>query len=198
MKEFTKDDNKNKILEAMFHLVAKQGYEKTSMREIAETAGMQKPSLYYYFKSKEEIFLETIANYYDSLMVIQEEDLEEIDSPEAYQRFLVQVGVEYFKSFEENQELQQFYCEVNLQSLRIPSLGEYFVEYEAKEKEIYRKLIEKGQSFYAITQSIQRQAETELMYATILGLTEMVLYGMKVDASTVWQYYAESLMKKNR
>lgn len=198
MRELTKDDNKHKILEAMFHLVAKQGYDKTSMREIAETAGMQKPSLYYYFKSKEEIFLETIAEYYASLLVIQQEELQKIDSREAYEKFLVQVGLDYFRSFGENQELQQFYCEVNLQSLRIPSLEEFFQQYEAKEMENYRKLIETGQNFYAITQGIHKQTETELMYATVIGLTEMVLYHMKVDASTIWQYYVETLMKKNR
>jgi AcrR family transcriptional regulator len=34
-------------------LFAEQGYDATSVREIAETAGVAKPTLYYYFRSKE-------------------------------------------------------------------------------------------------------------------------------------------------
>jgi len=32
-----------------------QGYEKTSLREIAERIGVTKPAIYYHFSSKEEI-----------------------------------------------------------------------------------------------------------------------------------------------
>src|SRR5215831_11140152 len=36
-------------------LFAEQGYEKTSLREIAERLGVTKAALYYHFKSKEDI-----------------------------------------------------------------------------------------------------------------------------------------------
>ena len=45
------------ILEMAGKLFNKLGYENTSIRKIAEAAGGGKASLYYYFKSKEEIFL---------------------------------------------------------------------------------------------------------------------------------------------
>ena len=38
-------------------LFAEQGYEKTSLREIAERLDVTKAALYYHFKTKEEILI---------------------------------------------------------------------------------------------------------------------------------------------
>ncbi len=54
------DDRKRSILEVAERLFNRLGYENTSMRQIAEEAGSGKASLYYYFKSKEEIFLKVL------------------------------------------------------------------------------------------------------------------------------------------
>jgi AcrR family transcriptional regulator len=43
------------------HLFARKGYHTTSMREIARELGMDKSSLYHYFKSKEELLFK-LAN----------------------------------------------------------------------------------------------------------------------------------------
>ncbi len=48
---------KEKIIAAALSLFAKSGYEGTSLTEIAKMVGIQKPSIYNHFKSKEEIFL---------------------------------------------------------------------------------------------------------------------------------------------
>jgi len=43
------------ILEVAGQFFAQKGFEETSLREIAEVVGMQKPSLYHYFACKEDI-----------------------------------------------------------------------------------------------------------------------------------------------
>lgn len=45
-----------RLLEAAVRLFAEKGYVNTSVREIVELAGVTKPVLYYYFKSKEGMF----------------------------------------------------------------------------------------------------------------------------------------------
>jgi len=47
---------RNLIIEAGITLFAERGYASTSVREIVERAGVSKPVLYYYFKSKEGLF----------------------------------------------------------------------------------------------------------------------------------------------
>ena len=45
-------------------LFAEQGYEKTSLREIAERLGVTKAALYYHFKSKEDIVHSFTDDYF--------------------------------------------------------------------------------------------------------------------------------------
>lgn len=48
-------DTRSRIQAVALELFTEQGYEKTSLREIAERLGVTKAALYYHFKSKEEI-----------------------------------------------------------------------------------------------------------------------------------------------
>jgi AcrR family transcriptional regulator len=45
------------LLDAAVHQFAKAGYDGTTMRDIATVSGMLAGSIYYYFKSKEELFV---------------------------------------------------------------------------------------------------------------------------------------------
>ena len=57
MPEMTKDDAvRDAILQAAEHVFQKWGLNKSTMEDIAHEAGKGKSTLYYYFKSKEEIF----------------------------------------------------------------------------------------------------------------------------------------------
>jgi AcrR family transcriptional regulator len=48
-------DTRARIKEVALELFTEQGYDATSLREIAERLGVTKAALYYHFKSKEEI-----------------------------------------------------------------------------------------------------------------------------------------------
>jgi len=49
-------DTRQRILDTALDLFIEQGYDKASLREIAERVGVTKAALYYHFASKEEIF----------------------------------------------------------------------------------------------------------------------------------------------
>jgi AcrR family transcriptional regulator len=50
------NDTRDRVLQTALDLFIEQGYETTSLREIAERVGVTKAALYYHFASKEEIF----------------------------------------------------------------------------------------------------------------------------------------------
>ncbi|GAA4340548.1 TetR family transcriptional regulator [Streptomyces venetus] len=50
-------DTRQRIQDVALGLFAEQGYEKTSLREIAERLDVTKAALYYHFKTKEEILV---------------------------------------------------------------------------------------------------------------------------------------------
>src|SRR5271167_2411136 len=49
---------RERILDIALELFTEQGYDKTSLRDIAERLGTTKAALYYYFERKEDILLE--------------------------------------------------------------------------------------------------------------------------------------------
>jgi AcrR family transcriptional regulator len=56
-------DTRSRLRELALQLFAEQGYEQTSLREIAERLGVTKAALYYYFKSKEDIVRSLVEDY---------------------------------------------------------------------------------------------------------------------------------------
>ncbi|MFF0161952.1 TetR/AcrR family transcriptional regulator [Streptomyces sp. NPDC005263] len=56
-KQQRRGDTRQRIQDVALGLFAEQGYEKTSLREIAEALDVTKAALYYHFKTKEEILV---------------------------------------------------------------------------------------------------------------------------------------------
>lgn len=52
-----RSDTRRRIQDVALELFAQQGYEKTSLREIAEHLDVTKAALYYHFKTKEDILV---------------------------------------------------------------------------------------------------------------------------------------------
>src|SRR2546427_1912543 len=64
-------DTRSRVQKVALELFAEQGYDKTSLREIAERLDVTKAALYYHFKSKEDIVASLVDDYvgqYDDLI----------------------------------------------------------------------------------------------------------------------------------
>ncbi|HVX44181.1 MAG TPA: helix-turn-helix domain-containing protein [Mycobacteriales bacterium] len=59
----SRTDTRERIIEVAFELFSEQGYDKTSLREIAERLGVTKAALYYHFKTKEDIVRSHVQDY---------------------------------------------------------------------------------------------------------------------------------------
>ena len=72
-----KSDTRQRILSVALDLFTEQGYDGTSLREIAEQLGVTKAALYYHFESKEDILMALHMRIHDfgreALMLIGEE-----------------------------------------------------------------------------------------------------------------------------
>lgn len=61
MKKQQPQISEERILEASWELLGEEGIEKFSMRRLADRVGIQAPSLYWYFKSKQNLY-QNLAN----------------------------------------------------------------------------------------------------------------------------------------
>lgn len=64
---------RERLLKAGIRLFAEKGYTATSVNEIVKATGLAKPALYYYFKSKEELYLAILSYGFDERLRIMKE-----------------------------------------------------------------------------------------------------------------------------
>jgi AcrR family transcriptional regulator len=66
---------RKRLLSGATALFASKGYAATTVREIVERAGVTKPVLYYYFRSKEGIYLDLMREPFGRFAVLVDETL---------------------------------------------------------------------------------------------------------------------------
>jgi len=68
MKKQQPQISEDKILETSWELLGEEGIEKFSMRRLADKLGIQAPSLYWYFKSKQALY-QRLANQISKIIL---------------------------------------------------------------------------------------------------------------------------------
>ena len=101
-------DTRSRAQKVALELFAEQGYEKTSLREIAERLGVTKAALYYHFKSKEDIVHSLTDDYFaeidDLLDWAKEQPRNDQTQRAILERYvgIVMAGSEVFRFMEQN------------------------------------------------------------------------------------------------
>jgi AcrR family transcriptional regulator len=131
---------RNKIVSISSGVFSKFGFKKATMEDIALASGMGKSSIYYYFKSKEEIFEAVVQKEAQELSIELEKKVIKVnDNPKDKIRNYVLIRMRYLK------EMVNFY-----EALKNDYLGNLaFTErirkkYDKEEQQIIKKLLEEG------------------------------------------------------
>ncbi len=94
------NEKKEIIIVNFIKLVQEYGINRVTLSDVAQRSGLTKSGLYYYFDSKEGLFLETVNWVYEKIRRIVERDIEPIaDPPEKLRRFIM-LQIEMFSNEE--------------------------------------------------------------------------------------------------
>ncbi len=69
--------NRRNILDAADKLFCKNGVEKTTMEQLATAAGYSKPTLYGYFKDKDEVYFALVLEFMEKIVVKVDKAIDE-------------------------------------------------------------------------------------------------------------------------
>jgi AcrR family transcriptional regulator len=106
-------DTRSRVQEVALELFAEQGYEKTSLREIAGRLGVTKAALYYHFKSKEDIVHSFTDDYFAEIDALldwaKDQPRNDATRREILDRYvgIVLSGSEVFRFLEQNRAAVQ-------------------------------------------------------------------------------------------
>jgi TetR/AcrR family transcriptional regulator len=157
---------RQRLLETATELFAEKGYAGTSVREIVEKAGVSKPVLYYYFKSKDGLFyavLEWAVN-------IQQKILNEIFESKGtvLDRFIIF----YRRVYEGVRQYQSLYVMIHGLIYGPPQgVPEYdFAKYQRQMLDAVKRIYTEGASSGEI-----RKVDAEEVAFLVLGLIDFSL-----------------------
>ncbi|MEF9921959.1 MAG: TetR/AcrR family transcriptional regulator [Anaerovoracaceae bacterium] len=183
---------KDKIIEAMYHLVAEKGYDKTSIGQIADSIGIKKASVYYYFKSKEDIFFQMVKIIYEKDYYYSNKLLVEEIREDAYQQELITIGEEFIDSYFENKDLRKIYAEIDVQTARIPELKKIAKDADEELIKFLVRCMKQGVEIGVLPQNCDVDLNAQILYTMLTGIDQAILYDLPIDAKAVWK---ETIMR---
>lgn len=181
------DSTKTKILEAMYLLIAEKGYDKSSIGQIAEIIGIKKASIYYYFSSKEEIFLKLVQHLYKENYVEKMERIKTKTTTTAYKEAIFALGKDFVSSYFENQTLRKVYAEIDIQTFRIPALQSFVQEANRTLKNFLFQSLCHGVKIGAFSSNFDVEKNTQMLYTILIGIDAAILYDLPIEPEMVWK-----------
>tara|TARA_B100000945_G_scaffold64219_1_gene47974 strand:- start:526 stop:1119 length:594 start_codon:yes stop_codon:yes gene_type:complete len=166
----------DRILSSALDVFKANGLEGATMDSIAEKAGFGKATLYYYFSSKEEVFLGIMEEGWKSLLASLEVIIQEEQSPrKTFIKILVQIA--------QNAKHKPNLYEFLFQAPKAINLTEFddqkWKKHQGKLYSILQSLLEDG-----IERKEFPKLNSNLMFKAIGGLfTGLIFFGDKKKTS---------------
>ena len=141
MDDAQKEKRKEKIFRAAVWCFNKKGYYETTIDAIASRAKVSKGSIYYYFKSKKELFLELfhyrVNKYFDQL----KDYIKEEKSPDIRLRMFINKSSQFLK---ENEDFFRFCLEFLSLGVREPEIRKVMTVFYNDSIKTFGRLINEG------------------------------------------------------
>ena len=190
-----KNGTKTKIVKAMYNIIVEEGYEKASIGKICDSIGITKASAYYYFKSKEDIFLEIVKNSYEYDFSTFVETVNAVTNKSDYKTELLNLGFRFIEAYENDQDFRKVCYEIHIQSYRIEKVKEIVSEFEICENQMFIKVLAKGSELKLFAHSTI-ETKAQYLQTIIIGLDDAVLFQSPINAKEVWRYTIDQLLQK--
>ena len=100
------DDKREAISRTASQVFAEDGYDRTSMAEVARRCGVSKALLYHYYSSKEAMLYDIIANHLSELIEAVEDADQPDLGPEARLEILVAALLECYRDADSKHKVQ--------------------------------------------------------------------------------------------
>ncbi|WP_305081356.1 TetR/AcrR family transcriptional regulator [Oceanotoga teriensis] len=176
------------ILQKAYESIAINGYDGTSLNDIAESIGITKPAIYYHFKSKENLFLvlldyiiEEFEKDFKKVMI----DLNKIKVKDEYILFLRELINEDLYKLKKDDKvlivLKQYY----LLSFRIKSVKDRLDSLSFMNESKYFKILEKAYDLNLIEKKDIK--ETSIIFSMIdSSILDNYIENSNFDYNKIW------------
>ena len=178
-------ETRQRILDTAFELISEKGYARASVSDICKMVGITKPSLYYYFDSKDEILLTLLDSLYINKGDILSRMPEKMTKA-AFTQGLLLIGDDIIKSFEGDDVNRKFLAEVDVLRTRMPALSEYHQETFDMILDDFETYLNAGDKAGLMKKGFDAKLHAQELYVVMTGLSHASLNEEDVDLKGVW------------
>lgn len=175
---------KRKILNAMYDLVAEVGYDKASIGKICNRVGISKPSVYYYFPSKEEIFTTLLDSMFPS--IDYQRDYSLIVDRDGFKAALIELGNTVLGGYQSDEKRRRVLAEVSIQANRIPAVQERQATATNRTMGALKDILSHGVEIGALPDGTDVMLYVQILYTVLEGTSNTVAQDEDIDEKAVW------------
>ncbi len=187
-------DTRSKILDCMYKEVAAEGYDKTSIGKICKQVGITKPSVYYYFSSKEDIFV-AMMNEYNTEILGSMGTLPAIGDKKAFMDFVIEIGDEYIDFFSQDADRCKMKVQMEMLYSRMENVKQYIDSFYERWLEWMDSVVECGKKLGAIDAHVDARDYSEMVMIFLDGISVSIHNGWESDVKKFWRTFVQNLLR---
>jgi AcrR family transcriptional regulator len=168
-------DKRDLILDTALRLFNHYGFDKTSISDIADAAGIGKGTFYYYFESKEELFLSIIHEHAERDLAYIQEKANECQTIEEKIRLFIMAPVEWM---EQNFMIYVKFLVQN-QSIFLRKLNSFKHRLNDRKTEYLRSILLEGQASGELRQSLDMDRIVNIIFDQLTRFGQVLV--MNID-----------------
>lgn len=182
-------ERREQLLQIAARLIAHRGYSATTVRDIADEAGILSGSLYHHFSSKEAILEEILRSFMDSLL----ERFEQIEASGGAPKDVLDQLIDHaFATIDKYPDAVQLYQ--NESSFLAQQPGFEFVAQEsARIEEIWLRTIRRGQSEGMFRENLEATIVYRFIRDSVWSTVRWYHPGGRFTAVSVRDHYLDFL-----
>ena len=184
------DERRAQIMEAALACFTRKGYNNTTMDDIAAESGLSKGSLYWYFKSKDDLFAEALLSVFMNIGQEAVTAVEQYSTASDKLRAVAQATVGFGKMVEGYFSLL---LEFWISSPRREEAGQSWIGLLTEYKDIVVEVIEEG-----VKNGEFKPVDAEQLVWAIMaaydGLAAYIMFIPDMDIERISQVFVETLL----
>jgi AcrR family transcriptional regulator len=185
------EERRQQIMEAALACFARKGYYKTTMDDIVAESGLSKGSLYWYFKSKDDLFVSLVKSFFLDMR----QDSEAILAQHATASDKLRAVGQYFvKFFQEMEPFFTVFFEFWIQSALSQEINQWFSELLGQYQTVIAGILQEGITNGEFKASDARDLALAFMAVYDGLLFYAMLMPQAVDIERSSQVFVETLL----
>ena len=183
---------REKILNSMYKLVSIHGYDKTTISMICKDLSINKPSIYYCFSSKEDIFLTVFK---EMICDIESHDIIDYFNNSNYKNGLLEAGYDFINEYENDNIASKVIFEFYVQSNRIESVNNLLTEYQRISMKLTKDLLTYGIENKHLSPDFDLKLNSQIIGSILYGIEMSYIFNIPQDNKKIWKTIIDRMVE---